>query len=92
MFNTLPFGSGLSEAVAILLAVAFTPAIIIVTVAVTGLLLASVMGSLIDSHDDATGRRPGGYGSDISFTWRNVLAGVGFLMVLLSPFAAFIAR
>ena len=63
----------------------------LITLAV-GLLLASIMGYLIDSHDDATGRRPGGYGSDISFTWRNVLAGIGFLMALFSPFAALITR
>ena len=68
----------------------------VLIVAVTGFLLACIMGSLIDTHDDATGRRPGasrdGYGSDVSYTWRNALATIGFLMVLLSPFAMLVTR
>jgi hypothetical protein len=50
------------------------------------------MSRLIDSYDDRTGRRPGacrdGYGSNVSYTWRNVVATAGFVLALGSLFVS----
>jgi hypothetical protein len=47
------------------------------------------MSHSIDCHDDRAGQRPGacadGYGSNVSYTWRNVLATFGFLSALAAP-------
>jgi hypothetical protein len=70
--------------------------IIPVAQVIIGISLACGMQIAIDRLDDVSGRRPGaardGYGSDISFGWRNVIAGLGFLMVLTSPFTFALVR
>ena len=54
-----------------------------------GTTLASWMTLAIDSYDDHTGTRLGasydGYGANVSYTWRNVLATLGFLMAATAP-------
>jgi hypothetical protein len=54
-----------------------------------GMGLCCWMSHSIDCHDDRAGRRPGacadGYGSNVSYTWRNVLATLGFLSALAAP-------
>jgi len=56
---------------------------------IMGLGILSYMDHEIDCYDDRTGRRPGAcrdaYGSNVSYTWRNVAATVGFLMALTAP-------
>lgn len=53
---------------------------------VLGLALATTGGAMLDVIDDASGRRPGGYGSNISYhPIYTTMAQVGFLLALTAP-------
>lgn len=60
---------------------------------IVGMVMCCWMSKLIDNYDDYTGRRLGasvdGYGSNISYTWRNFVASIGSLAMMTAPITFF---
>lgn len=53
---------------------------------IVALALATAAGVMLDKIDDASGRRPGGFGSNISYhPVYTTMAGVGFLLGVTAP-------
>lgn len=53
---------------------------------ILGTVLATTAGAMLEKIDDASGRRPGGYGSNISYhPVYTTMAQVGFVLALTAP-------